>query len=257
MKLEHQYRKSISKVKRVVIKIGTQVITLPTGEPDLNQIKMLSDQIAELHKQNYELLIISSGAVGAGVEAMGMESRPTRVPDLQMCAAIGQAKLMALYDNFFKAHQITIGQVLLTHADFHHKIRLGNAKRTMRHMIKQRVVPIINENDVVADEEIKAALSLGDNNNLAARVVKFVDADLLIILSTVDVVRNNNEAQWVPFSDSVDNAYTLIDSKHVDSEFSKGEMKSKLNAAKNALESDSKVVIANGRTKNILSKIFS
>ena len=256
MNIETNYRKELVNAKRVVIKVGTRVITQPSGEPDLNQLKKLSDQVAKKHKLGHEMLMVSSGAVGAGVEALGMVERPTHVPDLQMCAAVGQAKLMALYDNFFKAHMIKIGQILLTHADFHHKIRLINAQRTILHMIQNRVIPIINENDVVADEEIKAVMSLGDNDYLASRVVDLVQADLLIILSTVDGVLDQ-EGRRVPYIENIDSAFNLVDSKHERSKLSKGGMESKLNAAKRALKSGCKVVIANGRTEKIITDIIT
>ena len=256
MKIGTKYRKLLSKANRIVIKVGTRVITQSTGEPDLNQIKKLSDQIAELHKLDHEVLLVSSGAVGAGVEAMGLKERPNHVPDLQMCAAVGQARLMALYDNFFKAHMIRIGQVLLTHADFHHKTRLANARRTMCHMLQNRVIPIINENDVVADEEIKAVMSLGDNDYLASLVVELVDADLLIILSTVDGVLNDC-GKREPYISKVEDAFDLVDPKHGGSSLSKGGMESKLNAAKRALTSGCHAVIANGRTHNVINDIVS
>lgn len=256
MNIETKYRKELTEAKRVVIKIGTRVITQSSGEPDLNQLKMLSDQIARKHNLGHEMLMVSSGAVGAGVEALGMEERPTHVRDLQMCAAVGQAKLMALYDNFFKAHMIKIGQVLLTHADFHHNIRLINAERTMRHMIQNRVIPIINENDVVAVEEIKAVMSLGDNDYLASRIVDLVDADLLIILSAVEGVLDN-DGKRVPYIDDINSAFDLVDARHESSALSKGGMESKLCAAKRALKSGCKVVIANGRADGIISDIIT
>ena len=256
MNIETKYRKELANAKRVVIKVGTRVITQPSGEPDLNQLKKLSDQVAKKHKLGHEMIMVSSGAVGAGIEALGMEERPTHVPDLQMCAAVGQAKLMAHYDNFFKAHMIIIGQVLLTHADFYHKIRLANAERTIRHMIRNRVVPIINENDVVTDEEIKAVMSLGDNDYLASRVVDLVEADLLIILSTVDGVLDHN-GKRISYIEDIDSAFDLVDSRHKSSALSKGGMESKLNATKRALKSGCKVVIANGRTEKIITDIIT
>ena len=168
MNVEHRYREFLPEARRIVVKIGTRVIAQPSGRPDMRPLRSLVKQVAELHRKGYEMLLVSSGAVGAGVEALDMKARPTNVPDLQMCAAVGQARLMAHYEELFGAESIVIGQVLLTHADFQHRLRFTNAKRTMEHMIRRQVIPIINENDVVADEEIKAGLSLGDNDYLAA-----------------------------------------------------------------------------------------
>ncbi len=172
MNVEHRYREFLPEARRIVVKIGTRVIAAPPDAQDMRPLRSLVKQAAELHRKGYEMLLVSSGAVGAGVEALDMKARPTNVPDLQMCAAVGQARLMAHYEELFGAESIVIGQVLLTHADFQHRLRFTNAKRTMEHMIRRQVIPIINENDVVADEEIKAGLSLGDNDYLAALVVK-------------------------------------------------------------------------------------
>jgi glutamate 5-kinase len=256
MNLAERYRGTLKNKQKIVVKIGTRVITLATGEPDLNQLKRLSDQVATLHAMGHDMLMVSSGAVGAGMEALGMKMRPVHVPDLQMCAAVGQAQLMALYDHFFKPHQIKIGQVLLTHTDFHHKKRFASAKRTMRNMIENRVVPIINENDVVTDEELQAGMSLGDNDYLASRVVNLVNADLLIVVSTVDGVLDGAGTR-VPFIDRVEAAYKFIDPNLGDTGLSKGGMQSKLDAARRALKSGCAVVIANGRTERILLDIVT
>jgi glutamate 5-kinase len=251
MNIETRYREFLPEVRRIVIKIGTRVITRPSGRPDIQPIKRLVKQIAELHRQGYEILMVSSGAIGAGVEALGLKSRPTSVPDLQMCAAVGQARLMARYEELFDLEKITIGQVLLTHADFQHRIRFANAKRTMEHMIRHHVIPIINENDVVADEEIKADLSLGDNDYLAALVVKMVRADLLIILSTVDGVLDAN-GRRVKCIENPSDALALVKPDAAGG-LSKGGMASKLQSAQIAVKAGCGVLIACGRGKQVLT----
>lgn len=255
MIVERRYREFLPEARRIVIKIGTRVIAQPTGRPDMRPLKGLVKQIAEIHRQGYEVLIVSSGAIGAGVEALGMQSRPTRVSDLQMCAAVGQARLMAHYAALFCAEKITIGQVLLTHADFQHRIRFANAKRTMEHLIQHKVVPIINENDVVADEEIKADLSLGDNDYLAALVVKLVRADLLVILSTVTGVLDHN-GKRVHCIENIKDAFALANPDKA-SGLSKGGMTSKLQAANIAIKAGCSVVIACGRNKNVLADVIT
>ena len=255
MNIEHRFREFIPEARRVVIKIGTRVIAQKTGRPDLRQLKNLVMQVSRLHKEGYEVLMVSSGAVGAGVEALGMKARPTAVPDLQMCAAVGQARLMALYQELFGAQDILIGQVLLTHSDFQHRIRYANAKRTMEHMICKGVIPIINENDVVADEEIKAGLSLGDNDYLAALVVKLVRADVLVILSTADGVLDAN-GRRVPCFENIADARKLVNPDK-SSHLSKGGMGSKLSAAQIAVKAGCGVVIAGGRKQNVLSSVMA
>jgi glutamate 5-kinase len=250
MNVEHRYREFLPEARRIVVKIGTRVIAQKTGRPDMRPLKSLVKQIADLHRAGYEILLVSSGAVGAGVEALGMKERPKAVPDLQMCAAVGQARLMAHYEELFSAEKITVGQVLLTHSDFQNRIRFANAKRTMEHMIRRGVVPIINENDVVADEELKADLSLGDNDFLASLVVKLVRADLLVILSTVDGVLDG-KGKRVPCIENLSDAFALVNPTKAGG-LSKGGMGSKLRAAQIAVKAGCGVVIACGRNRNVL-----
>ncbi|MDX9868636.1 MAG: glutamate 5-kinase [Kiritimatiellia bacterium] len=254
MNVEHRYREFLPEARRVVVKIGTRVIAHPSGRPDMRPLKRLVRQIAGLHRKGYEVLVVSSGAVGAGMEALGMSARPTSVPDLQMCAAVGQARLMAHYEELFGVEKIVIGQVLLTHADFQHRIRFANAKRTMEHMIRRSVIPIINENDTVADEELKADLSLGDNDYLAALVVKLARADLLVILSTVDGVLDA-KGRRVACIENLSEAFALVTPSEAGG-LSKGGMDSKLRAAQIAVRAGCGVVIACGRSQNVLTQVM-
>jgi glutamate 5-kinase len=181
------------------------------------------------------------------------------VPDLQMCAAVGQARLMARYEAFFAAEKLKVGQVLLTHGDFLHRVRFANARRTMEHLLRAGVVPIINENDVVADEEIKADLSLGDNDYLAALVVKLVRADLLVVLSTVDGLlapAPGGRMRRVPCVEHLGpEVFRLVNPEK--SALSKGGMDSKLRAAQIASKSGCAVVLANGRHNGVLTEILA
>jgi glutamate 5-kinase len=255
LQIEERFRALLPEARRIVVKIGTRVIAQKSGHPDMPSIKRLVTQISELHRKGYEILLVSSGAIGAGIDALGLKERPKAVADLQMCAAVGQARLMTNYATLFGAQKIIIGQVLLTHADFQHRIRYVNAKRTMEHMMTQGVIPIINENDVVADEEIKADLSLGDNDYLAALVVKLVRADLLIILSTVEGVLNN-KGKRISYVDKVADALKFVNAEK-GSTLSKGGMDSKLNAAQIATKTGCGVVIAGGRKANVLTDIMA
>ncbi len=257
MKLEQKYRQFLPESRRVVIKIGTRVIAQQTGRPDLRQLGRLVKQVAALRRKGYEVVVVTSGAVGAGMEALGIRERPTSVPDLQMCAAVGQARLMGTYGTLCGAEKIKVGQVLLTHSDFQHRIRFANAKRTLEHLLRKGVLPIINENDVVADEELKADLSLGDNDFLAALVVKMVRADLLVILSTVDGV-------LAPTAGGRRRRVTCIESLGPEvfrlvnpgaNALSKGGMDSKLRAAQIATRAGCAVVIANGRQAGVLTSV--
>jgi glutamate 5-kinase len=258
MKIDLKYRQFLPESRRVVVKIGTRVIAQRTGRPDMDQLHGLVSQIAALRRAGTEMVVVTSGAVGAGMEALGIRDRPTVVSDLQMCAAVGQARLMAYYTKLFMNYKIRIGQILLTHDDFKHRVRNANAKRTLEHLLRAGVVPIINENDVVADEELKAEFSFGDNDYLAALVVKLIRADLLVILSTVDgVLRINGKSRRrIPCIDKLGpDIYKLVSPGA--NALSKGGMDSKLRSAQIATKAGCSVVIGNGRKKNTLTDILA
>lgn len=256
MKKSLKYREIIPEARRVVIKLGTRVLAQKTGRPDTARIRHLVRDIDEIQKRGIEVVIVSSGAIGAGMQALGMKERPTRLPDLQMAAAVGQVRLMRLYDELFAKHGCRIGQILLTHDDFYHKVRLNNARRTIENLVRNRIVPIINENDVVADEEIKADLALGDNDLLASLVVKMIRADLLILLTTADGVleQTTGRSRRIPYIESIDSKI-LAHVNDKKTSLSKGGMGSKLKAAQSASKSGCTVVIAKGRQSHILSRI--
>jgi len=242
-------RESVADVRRVVVKIGSRVLVQKTGRPEHRRIRSLVAELARLRQNGIELVVITSGAIGAGMEALGMSERPTELPDLQMAAAVGQCRLMTTYDKLFAAKKCKVGQVLLTHDDFNHKIRLTNARRTMENMLRHKVIPIVNENDVVADEEIRADIKLGDNDFLASLVVKMIRADLLIILSTTDGLRTpgtNGKSRRVSFLEKVDKKTLALVTGQKEN-LSKGGMGSKLRAAQGAAQGGCHVVIADGR----------
>ena len=180
MQASLKFRQVIPEARRVVVKIGSRVIVQKSGRPDKRQIQSLVTQISGIMDKGHEVAMVSSGAVGAGMATLGMDQRPDHLPDLQMAAAVGQLRLMSTYSDYFAKRNYNIGQLLLTHADFRHKMRCNNARRTMEHLLRRRVIPIINENDVVADEEIRADAVLGDNDYLASLVVNLIRADVLI-----------------------------------------------------------------------------
>lgn len=258
MKKSLKYRETIADARRVVVKIGSRVLVQKTGRPDVRCMRRLIKALATLQKTGYEIVVVTSGAIGAGMQALRMRARPADLPDLQMAAAVGQTRLMSRYDELFSAAGCKVGQVLLTHADFHHKIRLTNARRTMENLIRNKVVPVINENDVVADEEIRADLALGDNDYLASLVVKLIRADLLIILTTVDGVRDHDDrgrSRRVRYIESITNKTFRLVTDH-DSDLSKGGMMSKLKAAQAVSMAGCCTVIADGRKADVLPRIM-
>jgi len=254
-----KYRELAADVRRVIVKIGSRVLVQKTGRPDVRRMKAIADEVSALQHRGMEIAIVTSGAIAAGTEALGMPGRPTALPELQMAAAVGQTRLMSRYDELFLRRGYKVGQVLLTHADFHHKIRLSNARRTLESLIRHRVIPIINENDVVADEEIRADLALGDNDLLASLLVKLIRADLLVILSTTDGLRRpaaNGRSARVSYVERVNNEVLRLVAPHTGG-LSKGGMDSKLKAARVAAEAGCSVVIANGRQDGVLSRILN
>jgi len=258
MKKSLKYRATLSDARRIIVKMGSRVLVQNTGRPDIHQIRSLVNEIARLQRSGREIVVVTSGAIGAGMEALGMKERPTSLPDLQMSAAVGQCRLMSRYDIMFSEAGCKVGQVLLTHDDFQQKIRLTNARRTMENMIRNKVIPIVNENDVVADDEIKADLVLGDNDLLASLLAKLIRADLLIMLTTVDGLRESKGGRSirVKYLESITrDTYALVTGSK--SKLSKGGMASKLRAAESVSKSGCSALIANGRQKNVLTRIMS
>lgn len=255
-----KFRQTVPESRRVVVKIGSRVIVRKTGKPDNARIKSLVLQLAAMRRAGYELVVVSSGAIAAGMEALRIATRPESVPDLQMCAAVGQGRLMATYAELFGRQKIIVGQVLLTHDDFDRKIRLANLRRTMDHMLRQGVIPVINENDAVADEEVKADLSFGDNDSLASLVARQIRADLLIILSTVDGLRSSDakgRTHRVPYVEAINKSIFQLVRPPAAGALSKGGMVSKLRAADACMKSGCNVVIADGTRRDVLAHVIA
>jgi len=254
-----KYREIIADARRVVVKIGSRVLVQKTGRPDRRRMRTLIRQIAGVQRSGREVVVVTSGAIGAGTEALGMRERPTCLPDLQMAAAVGQTRLMSRYDELFSSSGCKIGQVLLTHDDFHHKIRLTNARRTMENLLRNGVIPIVNENDVVADEEIRADLALGDNDLMASLLVRLVRADLLIMLTTTDGLREPGAAgrtRRVRYLENITpKTFRLVSGGA--SGLSKGGMLSKLKAAQGASKVGCTVIIASGRQDAVLTRVMN
>ena len=227
--------------RRVVVKVGTHSIAKKTGRPDSAALRRVVNGVCELRKMGPEVLFVSSGAVAAGVEALGLKARPAEVSDVQMCAAVGQPRFITEYERLFAARGVKIGQVLLTHSDF------ADRRRSLDHLVRAGIVPVINENDIVADEELKG-LTFGDNDWLSSLIVKLVHADALVLLTTVDGLLDA-EGKRVPAIGKVKPGEK--------GSLSKGGMDSKLKAVQNAARSGANVVIANAVQPHVLARIFA
>lgn len=249
-------RKKIKKAKRIVIKVGASVLTVGGGRDrslrlDERWMKDFARQIAVLFKKGNEVIIVSSGAIAAGMGLLGMKKRPGNLPEQQACASLGQGYLMKIYEEFFRKKGFHAAQILLTWEDIREKRRYLNAENTLHTLLAKKAVPVINENDTVSVDEIK----FGDNDKLSALVASLVSADLLIMLTDVDGL----------FIDSKKTVASVIKDIHAglekvaagtDKECSAGGMKTKLDAAKIAVKSGIDCVIANGREKDVLLKIL-
>ncbi len=232
------------------MKAGSKVLVQSSGRPDSRQLRLLVDELAQFQNNGGEVAFVSSGAIGAGLEVLGMGKRPSSIPDLQMAAAVGQTRLMSLYDSLFSENKCNIGQVLLTHDALKHRERHLNARNTLLNLIANRIVPIINENDAISTEEIQ----FGDNDVLAALVAILIDADALVLLSTTDGLRDENNKRVSYIEEVDDDVLGLVDDKQ--DELSAGGMASKLQSAQIAAHNGIPVVIANGRKAGVLTRIL-
>lgn len=236
------------KYKRVVVKIGASIFAAGKSRPDTALVANIAGQISLLKKQGYEVVVVSSGAIAIGMKILKVSNRPKELASLQATAAIGQHELMHIYKQALKKHGINCAQLLLTWDDFSDK-RYQNAKNTLNTLLKLKSVPIINENDTVATEEIK----FGDNDKLSALVSILVDADLLIILSDVDGLLDKNKKVicLVPKITAKIKSLACPTSK----KSCVGGMITKIEAAQIIVDAGIPCVIANGRKKGIIAQV--
>jgi glutamate 5-kinase len=248
-------RELLKDAVRIVVKLGTGVLTDSHKQPDAAQMGQLAAQLAGQRQAGKEIVVVSSGAVGAGMGALGYEKRPAELAELQACAAVGQSRLMARYEQLFGAFGLAVAQVLLTHEDLAHHERHLNARNTLVTLLRHGVVPVINENDVVSFTELK----FGDNDMLSALVASLLPADLLVILTTVDGLMEGfgqANARTIPTVQRIDAALEKI-AGGTSSVTAVGGMSSKLQAAKIAVRSGIPVVIASGRKKEALARVIA
>jgi glutamate 5-kinase len=237
-----------------VVKLGTGVLTDERKQPDLAQMQNIVAQVAALRQSGKEVAIVTSGAVGAGMGALGYNKRPSELAEMQACAAVGQSRIMATYGQLFEKFGLTVGQVLLTHDDLQHHDRHLNARNTLVRLMQHGVVPIINENDAVSFTEIK----FGDNDKLSALVACLMPADLLIILTTVEGVIQNFGKPNASVLSLIENIDQGLENEAMGttSATAVGGMSSKLQAAKISMRSGIPLVIASGRKKGVLNSIL-
>lgn len=247
-------RECLCNAQRIVVKVGTRLLANETGKPEPRRIKALIRGIVELQREGKEVILVSSGAIGMGLDLLGRKTRPTSVPDLQMAAAVGQARLMAYYEKLFATQNLRVGQVLLTHNDLNNRVRHLNARNTIVKLLRNQIIPIVNENDAVAVDE----LTVGDNDVLGALVAVLTNADALVVLTNVNGLyrkTSSGRTQRIPYLERVTKeAFSLAKGKG--SALSVGGMSRKLEAAQQVVKSGGLAIIADGRKPKILQQIF-
>lgn len=237
-------------MKRIIFKLGTGILSCNGGRAlDIPQFRRIAEETARLKKEKgIDCAIVSSGAVAAGIPVLGLEERPSDLVGKQACAAVGQPALMSRYEESFQPHGIHVGQLLLSHSDIDSRMRRNNARHTMERLLQNpRVIPIVNENDSVAVEE----LHFGDNDRLSAEVAALVGADALVILTSVDGLLD--DGKLIPSVNSIDDAFRFVTEET--GRFSVGGMRTKLEAARIAADAGIPTIIANGREPGAIVRI--
>ena len=249
-------KKVLEKVRRIVVKVGSSILASVEEGLHYEVFSRLTKEISDLKRQGYEIVLVSSGAIAAGMEKLGYKTRPQAITQKQATAAVGQTRLMNIYENYFSRYQQMVAQVLLTHDDLSHRHRFLNARNTLLTLLELGIIPIINENDTVVVDEIK----VGDNDNLSALITNLIAADLLIILTDIEGLcdadpRVNSTARCIPLVEDVD-----VDMKGIvgetQSEMSVGGMISKIQAAKKASRFGIPTVVARGTREGVLHQIL-
>lgn len=249
-------KKIFEKARRIVVKVGSSILASPEKGLQHEVFSHLAKEISELKRQGYEIVLVSSGAIAAGMEKLGYKTRPQSITQKQATAAVGQSRLMNIYEQYFSRSQQMVAQILLTHDDLSHRRRFLNARNTLLALLDLGIIPIINENDTVVVDEIK----VGDNDNLSALVTNLIGADLLIILTNIEGLcdsdpRYHPQARCIPLVEDIDMDMGEIIGD-TDGEWNVGGMVSKMQAAKKASHSGIPTVIACGTRKEVLHQIL-
>jgi len=259
-------RERVAAAMRIVVKVGTNVVMRDDGSASVGVLYGIAESLANLRRSGREVLLVSSGAVGLGAQRLGLASKPSDLVMVQACAAIGQSRLMSLYDDAFEKLGYRVAQVLLTEDDFRDRTRNDNLRATLAKLLALGVIPIINENDTVSTVELDRPAArgarehvFGDNDKLSALVMTHAGADLLVLLSDVDGLYDgdpqNPGAKLIEELDGVTDAVRAF--AQGGNGRGRGGMESKLEAARIANEAGQPAVIANGRTPGVIDMICS
>ncbi len=256
-KLFSSREKDLGEIHKIVVKVGTSTLAKEDGNLNVDKIKKIVKEISDLVDKGYEVMLVTSGAVGAGMGQLKLKEKPKSLSEKQSVAAVGQVSLMHLYQTLFSNHNKIIAQLLLTKSDFENRSRYLNARNVCNSLLDKKIVPIINENDAITTSEIK----VGDNDTLSALVSGLIDADLLIILSDIEGLYNKNPQKY-------DDAELVEIVEHITDEvkqmaggegskFGTGGMQTKIIAAEMATKIGTNLVISNGSNPENIGKIVN
>jgi glutamate 5-kinase len=254
--MENLREKYLKKVKRIVVKIGSSSLTSPVGGLDMENLQKFTGEVSYIKDHNLEVIIVSSGAIAAGLKYLNLEERPKKYSVLQAVAAVGQHDLMRVYSSFFFKNNKKVGQILVTREDTSRREQYLNIKNTIMSLLDLDVIPIINENDSVALDEIK----FGDNDTLAALIAGLIEADLLVILSDIDGLfdknpQDNSDARLISIVDNITEEIEKV-AGGIGSSYGSGGMVTKIRSAKICSISGIPMIIANSRQPSVFQRIL-
>ena len=255
------YRERLKDKKRIVIKIGSSSLThSETGRLNLRKLEVLARELSDLRNQGKDVILVSSGAIATGVAALGMQEKPTELRGKQACAAVGQARLMMIYQKLFSEYNQLSAQILMTKNTMVNNVNRKNAQNTFDELLSLGVIPIVNENDSISTYELQNLEKFGDNDTLSAMVAALVRADLLILLSDIDGLftddpNTNPDAKFIDVVENLDDNLLNMGKGTSGSKVGTGGMATKLTAAQIASAAGVDMVIANGADFHIIHKI--
>ncbi len=249
---------NLKEKKRIVIKLGTSTLAHKTGKLNIRRMNNLVRVLADLQNAGHELILVSSGAVGLGVGKLNLRERPKTTPGKQAAAAVGQCELMHIYDEMFSKYSVTVAQILLTKTIISSPERVDNVRNAIDELAAMGVIPIVNENDTVAIDELE--LEIGENDSLSAVVASIAGADVLIILSDIDGLysedpRQNENAEMISVVEHIDDYIETI-AGGAGSKLGSGGMATKINAARIATVAGVDMIIMNGKNPDDLYRLF-
>ena len=254
------YREQLKHKKRVVVKVGSSsLIHSETGRLDLRKLEVLVRELSDLHNQGKDVVLVTSGAVAVGKTALGLKERPSELKVKQACSAVGQARLMMIYQKLFSEYNQTAAQILMTKNTMVNNLNRMHCRNTFEELLALGTIPVVNENDSISSYEIEALDSFGDNDTLSAVIAALIGADLLILLSDIDGLftddpRTNPEAKFVDVVEKLDDKLLSM-GKGPGSKVGTGGMATKLTAAEIATAAGADMVIANGKDFHVIHKV--